>query len=116
MRRAAAPCPLLAALLLLCCAPPARSQLPPGAQMMPGGPGGGPPGSEAPPTEDELAEAGERIVESADQFPCENKAGDEARPALHPTPPTACLLTRRAACRSAWSSRRRGSARRTSAG
>ena len=37
-----------------------------------------------------LAEAGERIVESADQFPCENKAGDEARPALHPTPPTAC--------------------------
>ena len=84
---------LPAALLLLCCAPPARSQLPPGAQIMPGGPGGGPPGSEAPPTEDELAEAGERIVESADQFPCENKAGDEARPALHPslpTPPTAC--------------------------
>ena len=86
---------------------------------MPGGPGGGPPGSEAPPTEDELAEAGERIVESADQFPCENKAGDEARPALHPplpTPPQKSLLTRRAACRSAWSSRRRGSARRTSAG
>jgi hypothetical protein len=61
-------------LLSLCAA-----QLPPGATMMPGGPGGpGGPG-EAPPSEEDRASEGARIVSAKDQNPCVDKAAEEVQ-------------------------------------
>ena len=70
-------CVSILCLLLSFASSPAAGQLPPGATIMPGGAGSGP--EQQPPSEEDRATEGARIVASKEQNPCVDKADTAVR-------------------------------------